>query len=47
MASSIPGTRPLPASRYDLNTYWGRVYHCAEVSDPRYVKNLYTYMYIL
>lgn len=35
MASSVPGDRPLPASRYNLNTYWGRVQHCAEVSDPR------------
>lgn len=37
MASSIPGFRPLPASKYDLDTYWGRVKHCAELSDPRYV----------
>ncbi|ODV92817.1 hypothetical protein CANCADRAFT_1411 [Tortispora caseinolytica NRRL Y-17796] len=35
MASSVPGIRPLPESQYDLKTYWGRVRHCAEVSDPR------------
>ncbi|KAH3902385.1 probable Probable mitochondrial transport protein FSF1 [Saccharomycodes ludwigii] len=35
MASSVPGPIPLPQSRYDLSTYWGRVKHCAEVSDPR------------
>lgn len=27
-------TRKLPESRYDLNTYWGRVQHFAEVSNP-------------
>lgn len=35
MASSVPGSKPLPESRHDLDTYWGRVKHCAEVSDPR------------
>lgn len=34
MASSVPGTIPLPESKYDLSTYWGRVRHCAEISDP-------------
>ncbi|GMM58604.1 Fsf1 protein [Maudiozyma humilis] len=34
MASSVPGPRPLPESRYDLSTYWGRIRHCAEISDP-------------
>lgn len=34
MASSITGPIPLPESRFDLNTYWGRVRHCAEISDP-------------
>ncbi|TID28186.1 hypothetical protein CANINC_002619 [Pichia inconspicua] len=34
MASSVPGPVPLPDSRYDLNTYIGRVKHCAEISDP-------------
>ncbi|KAK9249461.1 Tricarboxylate/iron carrier [Lipomyces tetrasporus] len=35
MASAIPGPRDLPESRYDLSTYWGRVKHSAELSDPR------------
>ncbi|EWC47094.1 putative mitochondrial transport protein fsf1 [Drechslerella stenobrocha 248] len=26
----------LPASRYDLSTYWGRVRHSADISDPRF-----------
>lgn len=34
MASSVPGPLPLPDSRYDLDTYIGRVKHCAEISDP-------------
>lgn len=34
MASSVSGPIPLPLSRYDLNTYWGRVRHCAEIADP-------------
>jgi len=40
MASSIPGDRIVPESRYDLDTYWGRVRHCAEVSDPRMLLNV-------
>lgn len=35
MSASLPGNRELPASRYDLSTYWGRVKHSAEISDPR------------
>lgn len=35
MTSSIPGNRELPASQYDLSTYWGRVRHAADISDPR------------
>lgn len=35
MSASLPGSRDLPASRFDLNTYWGRVKHSAEISDPR------------
>ncbi|GMM35581.1 Fsf1 protein [Saccharomycopsis crataegensis] len=37
MSSSIEGPehRPIPTSRYDLSTYWGRVRHCLEISDPR------------
>ncbi|RFU30999.1 hypothetical protein B7463_g5325, partial [Scytalidium lignicola] len=35
MSSSLPGTRELPPSEYDLNTYWGRVRHAANISDPR------------
>lgn len=31
------GSREMPVSRYDLDTYWGRVLHAANVSDPRYV----------
>lgn len=34
MASAIPGSIPLPSSRYDLSTYWGRVQHCTDISDP-------------
>lgn len=34
MASSVLGTRELPSSRFDLSTYWGRIRHCAEISDP-------------
>lgn len=34
MASSVPGSVPLPGSRYDLTTYMGRVRHCADISDP-------------
>jgi len=35
MSASLPGSRELPASRFDLSTYWGRVRHSADVSDPR------------
>ncbi|CAF9923666.1 hypothetical protein IMSHALPRED_005989 [Imshaugia aleurites] len=35
MAASLPGNRDLPASQYNLNTYWGRVKQSAEISDPR------------
>jgi hypothetical protein len=35
MSSSLPGERPLPASRYDLSTYWGRVRHSADLADMR------------
>ncbi|KAK2751104.1 hypothetical protein FQN57_000179 [Myotisia sp. PD_48] len=35
MSSSITGSRELPASKYDLSTYWGRVKQAAEISDPR------------
>ncbi|KAI9766891.1 MAG: hypothetical protein M1840_006188 [Geoglossum simile] len=34
MSSSLPGSRELPASQYNLNTYWGRVRHSADISDP-------------
>lgn len=39
MASAIPGPVPLPSSRYDLASYWGRVKHCAEISDPTMLLN--------
>lgn len=39
MASSVPGPVPLPPSRYDLSTYWGRVRHCADISDPTMLLN--------
>ncbi|KKK18252.1 hypothetical protein AOCH_001944 [Aspergillus ochraceoroseus] len=35
MSSSLPGNRDLPSSQYDLTTYWGRVRHAADISDPR------------
>lgn len=35
MSASLPGSRDLPASPYDLKTYWGRVRHAADLSDPR------------
>nr|OQO29097.1 hypothetical protein B0A51_06171 [Rachicladosporium sp. CCFEE 5018] len=35
MSTSLPGSRDLPASQYDLSTYWGRVRHSADLSDPR------------
>lgn len=34
MSASLPGNRDLPASQYDLSTYWGRVRHSANLSDP-------------
>ncbi|CAK9436112.1 uncharacterized protein LODBEIA_P06700 [Lodderomyces beijingensis] len=39
MASSISGPVPLPQSKYDLNSYWGRVKHCAQISDPAMLLN--------
>ncbi|KAF2194502.1 sideroflexin-5 [Zopfia rhizophila CBS 207.26] len=35
MTSSLPGNRDLPVSQYDTSTYWGRVRHSADISDPR------------
>ncbi|KAL2112677.1 hypothetical protein VUR80DRAFT_6833 [Thermomyces stellatus] len=35
MSASLPGTRALPESQYDLTTYWGRVKHAAGLTDPR------------
>ena len=35
MSASLPGHRDLPASQYDLSTYWGRVKQSAEIADPR------------
>ncbi|KAK4694300.1 sideroflexin-5, partial [Lecanoromycetidae sp. Uapishka_2] len=35
MSTSLPGNRDLPASQYDLNSYWGRVRQSAEIADPR------------
>ncbi|KAF2087042.1 Tricarboxylate/iron carrier [Saccharata proteae CBS 121410] len=35
MSASLPGSRDLPPSQYDLSTYWGRVRHSADLSDPR------------
>ncbi|EMD58757.1 hypothetical protein COCSADRAFT_41859 [Bipolaris sorokiniana ND90Pr] len=35
MTSSLPGNRDLPVSQFDLSTYWGRVRHSANISDPR------------
>ncbi|KAK6461428.1 Tricarboxylate/iron carrier [Scheffersomyces coipomensis] len=39
MASTITGPVSLPGSRHDLSTYWGRVKHCAEISDPTMLLN--------
>lgn len=39
MASSVTGPVPLPDSRHDLSTYWGRVKHCTEISDPTMLLN--------
>ncbi|KAI1421241.1 Tricarboxylate/iron carrier [Xylaria sp. FL1777] len=35
MSPSLPGRNNLPASQYNLNTYWGRVKHMADITDPR------------
>jgi hypothetical protein len=35
MTSSLPGNRDLPDSQFNLGTYWGRVLHAANISDPR------------
>ncbi|CCU80397.1 unnamed protein product [Blumeria hordei] len=35
MSSSITSNQDLPVSQYNLDTYWGRVQHCAAISDPR------------
>ncbi|TKA75705.1 hypothetical protein B0A49_01959 [Cryomyces minteri] len=35
MSASLPGNRDLPASQYDLSTYWGRVKQSAQLADPR------------
>ncbi|KAL4805179.1 Tricarboxylate/iron carrier [Aspergillus unguis] len=35
MSASLPGDRDPPSSQYDLSTYWGRVRHAADISDPR------------
>jgi hypothetical protein len=40
MSASLPGNRALPASQYDLSTYWGRVRHAAGLTDPRYENKL-------
>ncbi|KAF3481065.1 sideroflexin-5 [Arthroderma uncinatum] len=34
-STSSSGNRDLPASKYDLSTYWGRVRQSAELCDPR------------
>ncbi|GKT47867.1 putative monoglyceride lipase [Colletotrichum spaethianum] len=34
MSASLPGSRELPASQHDLNTYWGRVRHNMGLTDP-------------
>ncbi|KAI4248791.1 MAG: hypothetical protein L6R40_000802 [Gallowayella cf. fulva] len=35
MSAALPGKRDLPASQYNLDTYWGRVRQSAEIADPR------------
>ncbi|KAF4547555.1 Tricarboxylate carrier-like protein [Elsinoe fawcettii] len=35
MSASLPGSRELPSSQYNLDTYWGRVKESAKISDPR------------
>lgn len=37
MSSSLPGSRDLPISQYDLGTYMGRVRHSIGITDPRCV----------
>lgn len=39
MSLAIPGAVPLPDSRYNLGTYWGRVRHCAQILDPTMLLN--------
>ncbi|UNI13977.1 Sideroflexin FSF1 [Purpureocillium takamizusanense] len=34
MSSSLPGSRELPVSQYDLGTYMGRVRHSIGITDP-------------
>ncbi|KAF1811433.1 mitochondrial transporter fsf1 [Eremomyces bilateralis CBS 781.70] len=34
MSAALPGTRDPPQSQYDLTTYWGRVRHAVDISDP-------------
>ncbi|PFH63134.1 hypothetical protein XA68_17778 [Ophiocordyceps unilateralis] len=34
MSSSLPGSRELPVSQYDLSSYWGRVRHAVGITDP-------------
>ncbi|WYZ40765.1 hypothetical protein EsH8_IV_001106 [Colletotrichum jinshuiense] len=34
MSASLPGSRELPVSQYDLGTYWGRVRHNLGLTDP-------------
>ncbi|KKA26836.1 hypothetical protein TD95_000767 [Thielaviopsis punctulata] len=34
MSASIPGSRELPESQFDLDTYWGRVQHAVGLTDP-------------
>ncbi|KAH6849692.1 Tricarboxylate/iron carrier [Chaetomium sp. MPI-CAGE-AT-0009] len=34
MSASLPGSRALPESQYDLSTYWGRVRHTMGITDP-------------
>jgi len=38
MSASLPGNRDLPASQYDLSTYWGRVKQSAQIADPRWAR---------
>ncbi|KAM0514105.1 hypothetical protein ACHAPE_007196 [Trichoderma viride] len=34
MSASLPGSRDLPSSQYDLSTYYGRVRHTMSITDP-------------